>query len=130
MRQVKDLLAVERVQARKRKVLSASRGEEMYTLGKLRHQIKSFSPLSEFRRVKRPSRLRASIGKIKSFSSRTSSGMAQRVEEVWKVAKVGSKRTPSQPVFVLKSRRVKRDPKRRLCSQIKKQLPKHEARKS
>ena len=25
--------------------------------------------------------------------------MAQRVEEVWKVAKVGSKRTPSQPVF-------------------------------
>jgi len=30
------------------KVLSASRGEEMYTLGKLRHQIKS-SPLSEFR---------------------------------------------------------------------------------
>jgi len=34
------------------KVLSASRGEEMYTLGKLRHQIKSFSPMSEFRRVK------------------------------------------------------------------------------
>jgi len=31
------------------KVLSASRGEEMYTLGKLRHQIKSFSPSSEFR---------------------------------------------------------------------------------
>jgi len=31
------------------KVLSASRGEEMYTLGKLRHQIKSFSPQSEFR---------------------------------------------------------------------------------
>ena len=79
---LKDLLAVERVQARrKRKVLSASRGEEMYTLGKLRHQIKSFSPLSEFRRVKRPSRLCASIGKIKSFSSRTSSGMAKRVEE-------------------------------------------------
>ena len=24
----------------------------MYTLGKLRHQIKSFSPLSEFKRVK------------------------------------------------------------------------------
>jgi len=34
------------------KVLSASRGEEMYTLGKLRHQIKSFSPLSEFRQDK------------------------------------------------------------------------------
>ena len=48
----KDLLAVERVQARKRKVLSASRGEEMYTLGKLRHQIKSFLLMSEFRRVK------------------------------------------------------------------------------
>jgi len=34
------------------KVLSASRGEEMYTLGKLRHQIKSFSSLSEFRQDK------------------------------------------------------------------------------
>ena len=34
------------------KVLSASRGEEMYTLGKLRHQIKSFSPWSEFRQDK------------------------------------------------------------------------------
>ena len=32
----------------KEKVLSASRGEEMYTLRKLRHQIKSFSPSSEF----------------------------------------------------------------------------------
>jgi len=31
------------------KVLTASRGEEMYTLGKLRHQRKSFSPQSEFR---------------------------------------------------------------------------------
>jgi len=31
------------------KVLSASMGEEMYTLGKLRHQRKSFSPQSEFR---------------------------------------------------------------------------------
>ena len=42
LRPVKDLLAVERVQARK--FLSASRGEEMYTLGKLRHRRKSFSP--------------------------------------------------------------------------------------
>ena len=50
LRPVKDLLAIERVQARK--VLSASRGEEMYTLGKLRHQIKTFSPMSEFRRLK------------------------------------------------------------------------------
>ena len=55
--------------------------------------------------------------------------MAQRVEEVWKVAKVGSKRTPSQPVFVLKFREVKKDPKRRLCPRAKKRLPKHEARK-
>jgi len=31
------------------KVLSAFRGEEMYTLGKVRHQRKSFSPQSEFR---------------------------------------------------------------------------------
>ena len=31
------------------KVLSASRGEEMYTLGKLRYQRKSFSPQSEIR---------------------------------------------------------------------------------
>jgi len=52
LRLVKDLLAVERVQARERKVLSASKGEEMYTLGKLRHQIKSFSPLSELRPFK------------------------------------------------------------------------------
>jgi len=31
------------------KVLSASKGEEMYTPGKLRHQRKPFSPQSEFR---------------------------------------------------------------------------------
>ena len=55
--------------------------------------------------------------------------MVQRVEEVWKVAKVGSERTPSQPVFVLKFREVKKDPKGRLCPHAKKQLPKHEARK-
>ena len=53
----------------------------------------------------------------------------QRVEEVWKVAKVGSKRTPIQPVFVLKFREVKKDPKRRFYPQMKKQWPKHEARK-
>ena len=39
LRPVKDLLVIERVQARERKVLSASRGEEMYTLGKLRNQL-------------------------------------------------------------------------------------------
>jgi len=33
----------------KLKVLSASRGEEMYTPGKLRHQRKPFSPQNEFR---------------------------------------------------------------------------------
>jgi len=56
------LLAFERVQARtdqktslhkqieaRLKVLGTSRGEEMYTLDKLRHQKKSFSPQSEFR---------------------------------------------------------------------------------
>jgi len=56
------LLAFERVQARtdqrtslhkqmeaRSKVLSVSRREEIYTLGKLRHQKKSFSPQSEFR---------------------------------------------------------------------------------
>ena len=102
----------------------------MYTLGKLRHQIKSFSPLSEFRRVKRPSRLCASIGKIKSFSSRTSSGMAKRVEEAGKVAKVGPKRTPSQPVFCFEVQGGKGRSQRTLLPQIKKRLPKHEARKS
>ena len=63
---IKDLNALVRLEARKiktssqssecrrerEKVLSASRGEEMYTLGKLRRQIKSFSPSSEFRQEK------------------------------------------------------------------------------
>ena len=51
-RPIKDLLAVERVQARERKDPQCIQGEEMYTLGKLRHQTKSFSPLCELRRVK------------------------------------------------------------------------------
>ena len=55
--------------------------------------------------------------------------MAQRVEEVWKVAKVGSKRTPSQPVFRSEVQGDKERPQRALLPQIKKQLPKHEARK-
>jgi len=46
---IKDLLAYERAKARKRKSPQCIQGEEMYTLGKLRHQIKSFSPQSEFR---------------------------------------------------------------------------------
>jgi len=63
---IKDLNALVRLEARKiktsspssecrrerEKVLSASRGEEMYTLGKLRCKRKSFSPLSEFRQEK------------------------------------------------------------------------------
>jgi len=63
---IKDLNALVRLEARKiktsspssecrrerEKVLSASKGEEMDTLGKLRHQIKSFSPSSEFRQDK------------------------------------------------------------------------------
>ena len=40
------------MQARKREVLSASRGEEMYALGKLRHHVKSLSPLCELRPIK------------------------------------------------------------------------------
>ena len=40
------------MRAQARKVLSASRGEEMYALGKLRHRIKSLSPLCELRPVK------------------------------------------------------------------------------
>ena len=55
--------------------------------------------------------------------------MAQRVEEVWKVAKVGSKRTPSQPVFCSEARGAKKDPKRHFYSHAKKQWPKHEASK-
>ena len=34
------------------KVLSASSGEEMYPLGQCRGTLKTFSPSSEFRRVK------------------------------------------------------------------------------
>ena len=63
---IKDLNALVRLEAReiktsspssecrreREKVLSASRGEEMYTLGKLRHQIKSSSTLSECRQEK------------------------------------------------------------------------------
>jgi len=49
---IKDLNALVRLEARKRKSPHCIQGEEMYTLGKLRHQKKSFSPLSEFRQEK------------------------------------------------------------------------------
>jgi len=46
--QIERPLYTKQIEARL-KVLSASRGEEMYALGKLRHQKKSFSPQSELR---------------------------------------------------------------------------------
>ena len=97
--------------------------------------------MSEFRRVKdllayervqaseRPSRLCASSGKIKSFSSRTSSGMVYRVEEVLRVAKVGSKRTPNHPVSCSEAQGGREGSERRLYPQIKEQWPRREARK-
>ena len=55
--------------------------------------------------------------------------MVQRVEEVWKVAKVGSKRTPSQPVFCSEVQGGKEGSQKAFLPQTKKQWPKHEARK-
>jgi len=45
------------------------------------------------------------------------------------VAKVGSKRTPSQPVFCSEVQEGKGRFQRALLPQIKRRLPKHEARK-
>jgi len=76
----------------------------MYTLGKLRHQIKSFSPLSEFRPDKvllavervqareSPSRRRASSGKIKSFSP---SSEFRREKVLLAVERVQARKSPS-----------------------------------
>jgi len=52
-----------------------------------------------------------------------------RVDEVWKVAKVGSKRTPSHPAFCSEVQEGRGGSERRLYPQIKEQWPKHEARK-
>ena len=46
------------------------------------------------------------------------------------MAKVGSKRTPSQPVFCSEVQGGKGRSQRAFLPQIKKRLPKHEARKS
>ena len=50
------------------------------------------------------------------------------MEEVWKVAKVGLKRAPSHLVFVLKFRKVEKDPKG-ASTPDKEQWPRYEARK-
>jgi len=48
----------------------------------------------------------------------------------WKVAKVGSKRTPSQPVFCSEVQGGKERSQKAFLPQIKKRLPKHEVRRS
>ena len=55
--------------------------------------------------------------------------MVLRVDEVWKVAKVGSKRTPSHPVFYSEVQEGREGSERRLYPQIKEQWPRHEAKK-
>jgi len=55
--------------------------------------------------------------------------MMLRVDEVWKVAKVGSKRTPSHPVFCSEVQEGRERSERRLYPQIKEQWPRREARK-
>ena len=55
--------------------------------------------------------------------------MVSRVDEVWKVAKVGSKRTPSHPVFCSEVQEGREGSERRLYPQIKEQWPRYEARK-
>ena len=53
--------------------------------------------------------------------------MVLRVEEVLRVAKVGSKRTPSHPVFCSEVQEGRKGSERRLYPQIKEQWPRHEA---
>jgi len=45
------------------------------------------------------------------------------VEEVWRVAKVGSKRTPSHPVFCSEVQEGREGSERRLYPQIREQWP-------
>ena len=52
--------------------------------------------------------------------------MVLRVDEVWKVAKVGSKRTPSHPFFYSEVQEGREGSERRLYPQIKEQWPRHE----
>jgi len=51
------------------------------------------------------------------------------VEEVWRVAKVGSKRTPSHPVFCSEVQEGGEGSERRLYPQMKEQWPSCEGRK-
>ena len=51
------------------------------------------------------------------------------MEEVLKVAKVGSKRTPSHPVSYSEAQGGREGSERRLYPQIKEQWPRQEARK-
>ena len=51
------------------------------------------------------------------------------MDEVWKVAKVGSKRTPSHPAFCSEVQEGREGSERRLYPQIKEQWPRHEAKK-
>ena len=51
------------------------------------------------------------------------------MEEVWRVAKVGSKRTPSHPVSCSEAQGGREGSERRLYPQIKEQWPRREARK-
>jgi len=51
------------------------------------------------------------------------------VEEVWRVAKVGSRRTPSHPVFCSEAQGGREGSERRLYPQIKEQWPSCEGRR-
>jgi len=51
------------------------------------------------------------------------------VEEVWRVAKVGSKRTPIHPVFCSEVEEGREGSERRLYPRVKEQWPRREARK-
>jgi len=55
--------------------------------------------------------------------------MVLRVKEVWRVARVGSKRTPSHPVFCSEAQGGREGYERRLYPQIKEQWPSCEARR-
>jgi len=51
------------------------------------------------------------------------------VEEVWRVAKVGLKRTPSHPVSCSEDQGGREGPERHLYPRMKEQWPSYEARK-
>jgi len=55
--------------------------------------------------------------------------MVYRAEEVWRVAKVGSKRTPSHPVSCSEAQGGREGSERRLYPQTKEQWPSCEGRR-